>query len=197
MELTMPFEYPGGHEKQEVAVNRAAALDGFLRDIEARAFRIAQVTVRDRDEALDIVQDAMLKLATKYIDRPTAEWPPLFYRILQNGVRDWHRRRAVRNRVLSFFGGQEDNGPDPVVAAPGPRDDDPAERLIGVEAATALDDALRELPARQREAFMLRNFENLDVRQTAQAMGCSDGSVKTHHSRAVARLRELLGDLWS
>jgi RNA polymerase sigma-70 factor (ECF subfamily) len=197
MELTMPFEYPGGHGKEEVALSRAAALDAFLRSVEARAFRIAQVTVRDRDEALDIVQDSMLKLVTKYPDRPADEWPPLFFRILTNRVRDWHRRSAVRNRVLSFFGGQEDNAPDPIVTAPGPRDDDPVEVLIGHEAVAELDAALRRLPERQRQAFMLRNFENLDVRQTALAMGCSDGSVKTHHSRAIARLRELLGEEWS
>ena len=197
MELTVPFEYPGAHGKEEVALNRAAALDTFLREVEARAFRIAQVTVRDRDDALDIVQDAMLKLAINYADRPEDEWPPLFFRILTNRVRDWHRRSAVRNRVLSFFGGQEDNGPDPIVSAAGPRDDDPVEQLVGREAAAELEEALRQLPERQRQAFMLRNFENLDVRQTAQVMGCSDGSVKTHHSRAVAKLRELLGEHWS
>ena len=196
MELTVPFEYPGAHGKEEVALNRAAALDRFLREIEARAFRIVRVTVRDRDDALDIIQDAMLKLATKYADRPADEWPPLFYRILTNRVRDWHRRTAVRTRVLSFFGGQEDNAPDPIVSAPGPREDDPAELLVGQEAAEALESALRELPERQRQAFMLRNFEQLDVRQTAQVMGCSDGSVKTHYSRALARLRETLGEQW-
>ena len=198
MELTMPFEYPGGHGKEEVVLSQAAALDIFLRGVEARAFRIAQVTVRDRDEALDIVQDSMLKLATKYASRPAEEWPPLFFRILTNGVRDWHRRAAVRNRVLSFFGGQDDGeAPDPIVAASGPADDEPLEALAGRESVEALDAALRQLPERQRQAFMLRNFENLDVRQTARAMGCSEGSVKTHHSRATGRLRELLGELWT
>ncbi len=199
MELTMPFEYPGGHAKEEVALSRAAQLDAFLREVEARAFRIAQVSVRDRDDALDIVQESMIRLATKYGDRPADQWPPLFFRILTNRVRDWHRRAAVRNRVLSFFGGQDENSdrPDPIATAPGPIDDEPSELLAGREAAAQLDAALRQLPERQRQAFMLRNFENLDVRQTATAMGCSEGSVKTHHSRAVARLRDLLGEHWT
>jgi len=192
----MPFEYPASHVKEEVGLKRAAQLDAFLRDVEARAFRIAQINVRDRDEALDIVQDAMLSLATKYPDRPQQEWPPLFFRILKNRIRDWHRRYSVRSRVLSFFGGQESDRPDPIVTAPGPRSDDPLEVLAGYEAVEELERALRQLPPRQREAFMLRNFENLDVRQTARAMGCSDGSVKTHYSRAVGRLRELLGEHW-
>ena len=84
MELTMPFEYPGGHAKEEVALSRAAQLDAFLREVEARAFRIAQVSVRDRDDALDIVQESMIRLATKYGDRPADQWPPLFFRILTN-----------------------------------------------------------------------------------------------------------------
>lgn len=193
----MPFEYPGGLAKEEGALEREAELNSFLRDVEARAFRIAIVTVRDRDEALDIVQDSMIRLATRYASKPKEEWRPLFYRILGNRVRDWHRRSAVRNRVLSFFSGQEGEDPDPIVAASGPTSEDPIELLAADESMLALEAALRQLPARQREAFMLRNFEELDVAQTARAMGCSDGSVKTHHSRAVARLRELLGDPWS
>jgi RNA polymerase sigma-70 factor (ECF subfamily) len=196
MELTMPFEYPGGLVKEEVGLKLAADLDTFLRDVERRAFRIAQITVRDRDEALDIVQEAMLSLATKYANRPQEEWPPLFYKILRNRVRDWHRRYAVRSRVLSFFGGQESDLPDPIVDAPGPRSDDPVEQLSRHEAIVELEGALGQLPARQREVFMLRNFEGLDVRETATAMGCTQGSVKTHYSRAIGKLRALLGDHW-
>lgn len=193
----MPFEYPGGLAKEEVALEQEAQLNSFLRDVEAKAFRIAIVTVRDRDEALDIVQDAMIRLATHYASKPQGEWRPLFYRILGNRIRDWHRRSAVRNRVLSFFSGQEGEEPDPIVTASGPVTEDPVESLAADESLRALEAALRTLPARQREAFMLRNFEDLDVAETARAMGCSDGSVKTHHSRAVAKLRELLGDEWS
>jgi len=190
----MPFEYPVDHAKEEAGLKQAAALDAFLRDVEGRALRIAQISLRDRDEALDVVQDAMLKLATRYGDRAAGEWPPLFFRILSNRIRDWHRRHAVRSRVLSFFGGQDNDRPDPVAIAPAAADDEPVARLVGDETAVRLDAALRTLPDRQREAFMLRVFENLGVSATAQAMGCTEGSVKTHHSRAVARLRELLGD---
>jgi RNA polymerase sigma-70 factor, ECF subfamily len=193
----MPFECPGGLAREEEALEHDANLNAFLREVEARAFRIAIIAVRDRDEALDIVQDAMLRLATRYAQRPGAEWRPLFYRILTNRIRDWHRRRAVSGRILGFFSGQEGEAPDPIVSASGPSSDNPIEAVARDESMEALSRALGELPERQRQAFMLRNFEDLDVAETAIAMGCSDGSVKTHHSRAVARLREILGEHWS
>jgi RNA polymerase sigma-70 factor (ECF subfamily) len=160
--------------------------------------RIAEISVRDRDEALDLVQDAMIKLARKYADRGSDEWTPLFYRILQNGVRDWHRRQAVRNRVMVWFGrsGNEDNDYDAIAAAPDPAGRTPDETLQSHEAMQTLEIAVGELPTRQREAFMLRTFEGLDVAGTATAMGCSEGSVKTHYSRAVHSLRESLGEHW-
>jgi RNA polymerase sigma-70 factor (ECF subfamily) len=182
---------------EEKTVSPTAELDGFLRQVDASAFRIALVSLRDRDEALDVVQDAMLRLATSYAHRPPAEWRPLFYRILQNRIRDWGRRRKVSRRILSFFGGQDGENDDPIVAMPGPRGDDPAQVVADQDAMAALERALRELSAKQREAFMLRTFECLDVAETATAMGVSDGSVKTHYSRAVSRLRELLGEHWT
>lgn len=191
----MPFESSLADE--EGTVDHFADLDGFLRRVEVSAFKIAMVSVRDRDEALDIVQDAMMRLATKYASRPSAEWRPLFFRILKNRIRDWGRRRSVSQRVVSFFSGQDGEDFDPIVAAPGPEGDDPRIQAAGDEAMAALEAALRELSTRQREVFMLRNFENLDVAGTAIAMGVTDGSVKTHYSRAVARLRELLGEHWS
>jgi RNA polymerase sigma-70 factor (ECF subfamily) len=166
-------------------------IDDFLRDVEARAYRIALFGVRDREDALDIVQDAMLRLARRYSHRPREEWRPLFYRILQNGVRDVQRRRSTRSRVLCFFGGA-DGDYDPVAEAPGPHSDQPLERVSADDALQAMEQALGLLPPRQREAFMLRNFEGLDVAGTAVAMGCTEGSVKTHYSRAVHRLRALL-----
>jgi len=169
-------------------------MEGFLREVETRAFRIAVVSTRDADEALDIVQDAMISLARRYSDRSVDEWRPLFYRILKNRIRDWQRRSIVRGRVMSFFGGQESEEYDPIAQAPGPSSENPTEALARSDAMDALEQALGELPRRQREAFMLRNFEGLDVAQTAAAMGCSGGSVKTHYSRAVHRLREMLGD---
>jgi len=199
MECAMPFEsglFESGTAREETTLDPAAELDRFLRNVEGSAFRIALVSVRDRDDALDIVQDAMMRLATRYARRPVAEWKPLFYRILQNRIRDWGRRRSVSRKVMSFFSGHDDDA-DPIEQAPGPVGDDPAREFEGVAALAALEQALQQLSARQREAFMLRTFEDLDVEQTAQAMGVSDGSVKTHYSRAMSKLRELLGDHWS
>jgi RNA polymerase sigma-70 factor, ECF subfamily len=174
-------------------------LDRFLAEIERRAFRMAQVALRDPDDALDVVQDAMLKLARNYAGKPSAEWRPLFYRILENGIRDLQRRRSVRKRFMTWMPGAKE---DPDNEAQDPLDNvaDAApsvpEKLMQDEAMQRLETLLRELPARQREAFMLRNFEGLDVADTAAAMGCSEGSVKTHYSRAVHALREQLGEVW-
>ena len=177
------------------ALQREQQLNRFLAEVERRALRIAEIAVRDRDEALDLVQDAMIKLARKYADRDTGEWPPLFYRILQNGIRDWHRRQAVRNRVMVWFGrGNSDDEYDPVASAPDPIGRAPDQELSNDEAMQSLEVAVHRLPARQREAFMLRTFEGLDVAGTALAMGCSEGSVKTHYSRAIHSLRDTLGD---
>jgi RNA polymerase sigma-70 factor (ECF subfamily) len=176
------------------ALQKEQQLNQFLAGIERRALRIAEIAVRDRDEALDLVQDAMIKLVRSYSDRSAEEWTPLFYRILQNGVRDWHRRQAVRNRVMVWFGRKpaEDQDYDAIAAAPDRNGRAPDEELQNSEAMQSLETAVRELPARQREAFMLRTFEALDVAGTAVAMGCSEGSVKTHYSRAVHTLRERL-----
>ncbi|MDJ0747967.1 MAG: RNA polymerase sigma factor [Woeseiaceae bacterium] len=177
------------------ALQREQQLNRFLAEVERRALRIAEIAVRDRDEALDLVQDAMIRLARKYADRDTGEWPPLFYRILQNGIRDWHRRQAVRNRVMVWFGrGSGDDEYDPVASAPDPIGRAPEQELSNDEAMQTLESAVHALPARQREAFMLRMFEGLDVAGTAVAMGCSEGSVKTHYSRAIHSLRGTLGD---
>ena len=179
-------------------LQRERQLNRFLAEIERRALRIAEIAVRDRDEALDLVQDAMIKLVRRYGDRPHEEWTPLFYRILQNGIRDWHRRQKVRNRVMAWFGrpGARDEDYDAVAQAPDPLARTPEDELQADQAMQRLEAAVRTLPRRQREAFMLRTFEGLDVAGTAVAMGCSEGSVKTHCSRAMHTLREKLGDHW-
>ncbi len=179
-------------------LQRERQLNQFLAEVERRALRFAEIAVRDRDEALDLVQDAMIKLARKYVDKPTHEWAPLFYRILQNGVRDWHRRQLVRNRVMVWFGGVADGDDDydVVAQAPDPAGRTPERDLQSHEAMRGLEAAMHKLPPRQREAFMLRTFEGLDVAGTATAMGCSQGSVKTHYFRAIHSLREQLGEHW-
>ncbi len=184
--------------KEAMTLRRERQLNQFLAGVERRALRFAEIAVRDRDEALDLVQDAMIKLARNYAGRPEAEWTPLFYRILQNGIRDWHRRQMVRNRVMVWFG--RTSGPaddyDPVAQAPDPMGRTPDEQIESRQAMERLEQAVVDLPARQREAFMLRTFEGLDVAGTAIAMGCSEGSVKTHYSRAVHTLRDALGEHW-
>jgi len=141
----------------------------------------------------------MLQLARRYGHRPAAEWRPLFYRILQNRVRDYQRRRQVRNRMFAWLPSfaAEDEAAD---VAPGDLapDERPGvvEQLMAGEAMATLERGIAALPERQQQAFMLRTFEGLDTAQTASAMGCSEGSVKTHYSRALHALREKLGEAW-
>src|SRR5271156_7005066 len=182
-----------------VVLEQTRALDKFLAEIERRAFRMAQVALRDPDDAMDVVQDAMLKLARNYASRPGAEWRPLFYRILENGIRDLQRRRSVRKRFMTWMPSAKQ---DPDNEAQDPlenvADASPAvpDVLMRDQAMLKLESSLQALPARQRQAFMLRHFEGLDVADTATAMGCSEGSVKTHYSRAVHTLRDQLGEVW-
>ncbi|HTT03527.1 MAG TPA: RNA polymerase sigma factor [Steroidobacteraceae bacterium] len=178
------------------AESRSRALNQFLASVELKAFRIAQASLRHEDDALDAVQDAMLQLTRAYADRSPDEWRPLFYRILENRIRDMQRRRTVRGRVMAwlpFRREEDDDEPDPIAQAPSP-DPAPSARLEMDEAMQALESALHLLPERQRQAFLLRNLEGLDVAQTAAAMGCSEGSVKTHYFRAVQALRARLGE---
>jgi RNA polymerase sigma-70 factor (ECF subfamily) len=190
---------PLPHEEIRLDADVARNLDRFLAEVERRAFRIAQAALRDPDDAHDVVQTAMLKLAQHYAQRPSAEWPALFYRILHNGIRDLQRRHGVRRRFFGFLPGSlprdgEDPGEDPLeqVADTGP---EPPERLASEQAMDQLDRALRRLPARQFEAFTLRCLEGLDVANTAAAMGCSEGSVKTHYFRALQALRTELSEV--
>jgi RNA polymerase sigma-70 factor (ECF subfamily) len=188
----------GEQPKGAMTLQRERQLNQFLAGVERRALRFAEIAVRDRDEALDLVQDAMIKLARNYAAHPEEEWTPLFYRILQNGIRDWHRRQMVRSRVMMWFGrsSTREEDYDPIAQAADPMGRTPDEQIEARQAMEALEDAVTALPARQREAFMLRAFEGLDVAATAIAMGCSGGSVKTHYSRAVHTLRDVLGEHW-
>jgi RNA polymerase sigma-70 factor, ECF subfamily len=174
------------------------ALEQFLISVERRAFKIAQLGLRNDDDALDAVQDAMMKLAQSYGSRPEEEWRPLFYRILANRVRDMQRRRTVRGRIMAWLPVRdaEDEGDeiDPIAQAPS-QEPTPARRLELDEAIGVLETAVADLPRRQQQAFLLRNYEGLDVSATASAMGCSEGSVKTHYFRALETLRAKLGDV--
>lgn len=187
----------GAVEPGTASVEQRRALDQFLASVERRAFRIARLGLRSDDDALDAVQDAMLQLVRAYGAKPAAEWPPLFYRILGNRVRDLQRRGTVRGRVFAWrpMRGDDDQEVDPIESAPS-GDPGPVQRLELDEAMGRLDELLTQLAPRQREAFLLRNYEGLDVAATAVAMGCSEGSVKTHYFRAVSFLRTELGEYW-
>jgi RNA polymerase sigma-70 factor, ECF subfamily len=175
-------------------------LSDFLKSVEKRAFKRTAYTVRDDDAALDIVQDAMIRLAEKYADRPPAELPPLFQRILSNATMDWFRRQKVRNAVvhnLSDFESADSDGDFDLLETL-----ESADGMLGAESAAdsvgraqillLIEAEVAQLPARQREAFLLRYWEELDVAETAAVMGCSEGSVKTHCSRAVHALAKAL-----
>ena len=191
------LEPHGKAQLRETAQDGARALESFLAEVERKAFRIAQIALRHESDALDVVQDAMMQLAHRYASRPPEEWRPLFYRILENRIRDVQRRRTVRGRVMAWLPQRreegEDDDSDPVMRAPSP-DPQPLARLELDEAMGALERALEALPERQRQAFLLRTLEGLDVAHTALAMGCSEGSVKTHYFRALQALRARLGE---
>jgi RNA polymerase sigma-70 factor (ECF subfamily) len=158
--------------------------------------------VRDEQFALDIVQDSMMKLAEKYSSRPDTELPMLFQRILQNTMRDHFRRQKVRNlwttQVSSLSGPDGDDDHDPLetlaAAADAPPQEAPSDQLQQAQTLEIIEKAIRQLPERQRQAFLLRYWEELDVSEAAAAMGCSEGSVKTHCSRAVHALSGMLKD---
>lgn len=180
----------------ELILNSSVLLDKFLKGVQSRAFRIAQIATGNSEDALDLVQDAMFKLVEKYADRSEQEWTPLFYRILNSRINDWYRRNSVRNRHRSWLGAGDEEGEDPIQAAADPSGRSPDEETITNESMDKLQIALEGLPPRQQQAFLLRAWEGLDVRQTATAMECAEGSVKTHYSRAIHSLRAQLGEHW-
>lgn len=178
-------------------------LSDFLAEVERRAFKQALFAVRDEPAALDIVQDAMLKLTEKYGARPPHELPLVFQRILQNTIRDFYRRQKVRALwtipVSSLFGADSDSDADPLETLEVEDDskfsEPPPEQLERAQVLALIEKSLEKLPARQREAFLLRYWEELDVAAAAKIMGCSEGSVKTHCSRATRALAMMLGKL--
>jgi RNA polymerase sigma-70 factor (ECF subfamily) len=186
------------HREEPLATKKE--LSDFLASVERRAFKQCLFSVQDEQAALDIVQDSMLKLAEKYSDRPAQELPPVFQRIVQNGIRDYYRRYKVRSTwttALSSLGlGGEDDDADPLetfeIEEAGNIPASPVDRLEQAQVMEAVEEAVRALPERQRQAFLLRYWEELDVSETARAMGCSEGSVKTHCSRATHALAKIL-----
>ncbi len=179
----------------------AQELSDFLSSVEKRAFKQAIYAVRDEDAALDIVQDAMIKLAEKYGDRPAAELPLVFTRILQNRIHDWFRRQKVRNTWVTLFSNMgkktdENDDFDPLESLSAPDNSeihqDGAQKLERSQLLQALESEIAKLPVRQREAFLMRYWDELSITETAKAMSCSEGSVKTHCSRATQTLAKAL-----
>jgi len=195
VDIACPMTAFDDERRSDDATSRAdnRDIEHFLREIERRALRMAEFGTGNRDEALDLVQDAMIAFVRNYGVRPGNEWSPLFWRVLDSRLNDWHRRQRVRNRWRVWWSGADgEDEEDPIAAAPDAREAGPLARLADGEASQALDAALRALPLRQRQAFLLRVWEGLDVASTATAMRCSQGSVKTHLSRALANLRRAL-----
>ncbi len=171
----------------------------FLASVERRAFKQAAFAVRDDDSALDIVQDAMIKLSENYGDRPAAELPLLFTRILQNTLHDHFRRQKVRSTWTTLFSSltpADDEDADPLetleALAGSQAAESAADQVSREQVIAIIEEEVAKLPARQREAFLLRYWEDFDVAETAAAMGCSEGSVKTHCSRATHALARAL-----
>lgn len=184
----MPFEAPADSHRLR------PALDCFLREVERRALRMAELSCGSRDDALELVQEAMYGFVRTYRSKPPAEWPLLFWRVLDSRLTDFHRRRRVRSRWMTWFVARDDEDAehDVLDRLPDPAEPGPFARLADRDAMRALEGALRSLPLRQRQAFLLRVWEGLDVAQTALAMGLTEGSVKTHLFRALQQLRARL-----
>lgn len=189
------------HYFEDIALASRSELAEFFIAVERRAFKQARYAVRDEQAALDIVQDSMLKLSEKYGAKSSAELPMLFQRILQNTIRDYYRRYKVRatwtTQLSSMLSGKAAEDETDPLESLGPAEGSaqalgPADHLEKSQLIVLIEDELKKLPPRQREAFLLRYWEELDVAETAQAMGCSEGSVKTHCSRAAHTLATAL-----
>lgn len=183
--------------KKTASLLMEMSMDEFLQSIERRAFHMARMATGNRDDALDIVQEAMFKLVQKYSAKTASEWRPLFYRILNRKITDHYRRNAVKSRLFSLasFGMKSsDQGADLIDRAEGRKSDAPEATVARELQMEILSKAVAELPGRQRQAFMLRCWDGMSTAITAETMGCSQGSVKTHYSRAMHSLRASLED---
>jgi RNA polymerase sigma-70 factor, ECF subfamily len=196
MIVTGTRELAGQMPYEESTAACRGRLDAFLRSVERRALRMAQLATGNLDDALELVQDSMLVFVRSYREKPEPDWQPLFWRVLDSRVRDHHRRQTVRRRWRVFFGrsgdGDDAEEIDPLATVADVATVGPLERTLDRESRAAIERALRALPDRQRQAFLLRIWEGLDGAQTASAMGCSEGSVKTHLFRAMEALRKHL-----
>ena len=197
MQFDTIFRRAGSTGRRGEKLASRSELSAFLAGVERRAFKQAVFAVREDEAALDVVQDAMMRLSERYGDRALEELPPLFQRILQNAIRDWFRRQKVRSTWTTLLsalapGRAEEDDQDPLdslqEAGDANREESPPELLERSQVIEIIEKEISLLPSRQREAFIMRYWEELDVADTAKAMGCSEGSVKTHCSRATHAL---------
>ncbi len=200
METTTLITGHDGRLKQETqrenALTSITRMNNFLKEVEHRAFVIARLATQDEEESLDIVQDAMFKLVQKYSSHPATEWGALFHTILHSRINDWHRRQKVRNRwrVFFFLSDDEEDSYKPEDHVAQTQFLEPEEQALQTEVSETMLAAIGLLPLRQQQALVLRAWEGYDIAETAKIMKCSEGSVKTHYSRAIHSLREKLGD---
>lgn len=176
--------------KRDCVDSKHQALDVFLAEIERQAFRMAEIATRNPDDALDIVQDAMIKLVEKYSDKPHNEWRPLFFTILNSRITDYHRKSTLTGRLFRWLGRDDEfDALDNVAVSAGP-----AEILAEFVTLEKLLDGLENLSVRQKQVFMLRTWQGFSVADTAKILGCSEGSVKTHLSRATESLMSAVNE---
>ena len=187
--------------EEETTTPASENLDRFLASVEAKAYRMALFAVKHEDDALDIMQDAMMKFATHYTGKPASEWQLLFHRIVQNCINDHFRRHKVRSRWTVLIDHlipkhQVDDATemDPLEVIADEQAPDGENQLASEQRLQRIEQTLASLPARQQQAFLLRCWEGLSTRDTADAMGCSEGSVKTHYFRALAAMKTSLED---
>jgi len=181
-----------GQEEPSASRVSEQVLDRFLSDVEADAYRLSLAATRNQDEAVDLVQDVMLTMVQKYRHKPEDELAPLFHRVLQNRIRDWYRRRSTRHALLRWTGLGDTTSA--VEAIESPESLQPEQLLNTDGELKRIEQAIQRLPVRQQQTFLLRAWKEMSVEETTAAMSLSAGSVKTHYSRAVASLREILGE---
>ncbi|VAW91591.1 hypothetical protein MNBD_GAMMA22-2767 [hydrothermal vent metagenome] len=169
-------------------------MDDFLASVEQRAYRLAMVATRNHDDALDLVQDTMMTLVQKYAKRESCEWTPLFFRILQNTIRDFYRRQKVRSRWRVWFSSDEHDADDVLEAAPANESVTPHQQFSNIQMMDTMQQGVYLLPLKQQQVFMLRIIDGMSVKETAYIMKISQGSIKTHLSRALKALKVTLKD---
>lgn len=172
-------------------------MEEFFRSVEQQAFRMALFACQNREDALDLVQDAMCGFVDSYAGKERSAWKALFYRMLQNRIRDYYRKQRVRSRWRGWLGqNATDDHEDPLEKVADPANGDPERQTRTNQAFGRLQEELGALTLKQQQIFLLRAWEGLSIRETAQAMGCTEGTVKTHYYRATERLKERLGEYW-